>query len=422
MKKTLAVAAFTLISTTILASTGYQVGAQALAVDGAANDLLGFSVAASPQRSGVRLAVAGAVGRGAYVATLLPNSTVFALGQRFNSPSFDDNYGLSVAIANPPGGAIIAVGAPGDDEFGMNAGKVYLYRMGGAGIFVSAGTITPPTPAVVGNFGTALAFSPDGNTLLIGEPRAQPQGSEVGAVHSFNVSGGPVTLNQTLVGNLGIGARFGQSVAFDGQRLAVGAPLADDSGSQADTGAVAIYTLSSGSLVADGPTLFASDRAVNDRLGTSVAIDGAVMLTGAANDDKMAGVDAGSAYVFRRGANWTEETKLRSLAPQIQERFGNSVAIKGNQALVGAYCLNVSGCVGGGAVYSYLFDGSAWVSKQPLSAVGSGAFGHAIAIADIDAVIVGAFGTDGNAVDQGAVYALTRTDALFRDGFEDNTP
>lgn len=53
--------------------------------------------------------------------------------------------------------------------------------------------------------------------------------------------------------------------------------------------------------------LLASDAAVNDQLGTSVAIDGDVAVVGAPHDN----LDHGAAYVYvKTGGVWTEAAKL----------------------------------------------------------------------------------------------------------------
>ena len=84
--------------------------------------------------------------------------------------------------------------------------------------------------------------------------------------------------------------------------------------------------------------LTASDAAEIDYLGGAVAIDGDTIVVGAQGVDDDAGVEVGSAYVFRRdGDGWTE-TKLAPSGAVLDEwggRFGNSVSISGNLILVG---------------------------------------------------------------------------------------
>ena len=52
------------------------------------------------------------------------------------------------------------------------------------------------------------------------------------------------------------------------------------------------------------------------------------------NDD---GSDSGSAYIFSYdGSSWSEVTKITASDANAGDRFGSSVAINGNRAIVGA--------------------------------------------------------------------------------------
>ncbi|MBI4701375.1 MAG: FG-GAP repeat protein [Deltaproteobacteria bacterium] len=82
--------------------------------------------------------------------------------------------------------------------------------------------------------------------------------------------------------------------------------------------------------------LVASDGAQGDRFGISVSLSGDTALIGARLDaDK--GYGTGSAYVFvRSGAAWTEQAKLTASDGAAYEYFGRSVSLSGDTALVGA--------------------------------------------------------------------------------------
>ncbi len=83
--------------------------------------------------------------------------------------------------------------------------------------------------------------------------------------------------------------------------------------------------------------LTALDGAADDRFGFSVSIDGDYALVGAYGDDDN-GVNSGSAYVFKRsGTTWTEEQKLLAPDGAAGDCFGFSVSIDGDYALAGAY-------------------------------------------------------------------------------------
>jgi FG-GAP repeat len=84
--------------------------------------------------------------------------------------------------------------------------------------------------------------------------------------------------------------------------------------------------------------LTAFDGAAGDNFGESVSVSGDMVVVGASGDDDN-GVSSGSAYVFvRDGAgNWLEEAKLiATVSPGTEPRFGNSIALLGDRALIGA--------------------------------------------------------------------------------------
>ncbi|KAL7447946.1 hypothetical protein ACHAXS_000113, partial [Conticribra weissflogii] len=82
--------------------------------------------------------------------------------------------------------------------------------------------------------------------------------------------------------------------------------------------------------------VLANDGAFYDHLGYSVAISGDTALLGAYRDDDN-GSDSGSAYVFvRNGTGWVQMAKLVADDGAAGDRFGRSVAIMDDTALVGA--------------------------------------------------------------------------------------
>jgi hypothetical protein len=115
--------------------------------------------------------------------------------------------------------------------------------------------------------------------------------------------------------------------------------------------------------------LVASDGTRRDRFGWSVSICGDTALMGAYTDDD-AGISAGSAYVFdRTGSAWTETTKLIASDAAGSEDFGYSVSLDGDTALIGA--MLHSGPPGGtasGAAYVFERTETGWVETQKLKA------------------------------------------------------
>ena len=137
--------------------------------------------------------------------------------------------------------------------------------------------------------------------------------------------------------------------------------------------------------------LLASDGAAEDRFGISVSISGDVALVGAHYDDDN-GTKSGSVYVFRwNGSSWVEEQKLLASDGSADDSFGVSVSISGDVALVGApgedKIVPYSG-----KVYVFRWNGSSWVEEQKLLASDGAAgemFGTSVSISE-NVALVGA--------------------------------
>jgi hypothetical protein len=336
---------------------------------------------------------------------------------------FGGSVGLSTSLVP---GNFAAVGAFGDDVAFANAGKVYMYRtqLSLATPFLAAGELVSPNPTAAGNFGYSVAVQ--GNFVFVGEVKAKNAlGDVVGAVHIFENTGASTwALRTSLFGTQldgSQGKRFGHAVAVSGDSLVIGAPKENDE-ALTTNGAVYVYTGAGASWTLE-QRLLAVDRASDDELGSSVDIDGDCLITGSLRDDKAAGVDAGSAYIFERVSAWSQRAKLVSSGATQFNIFGTSVAISGDEAIVGAYCETnaVNPCIGAGSaeVFQRTASGT-WAGVQritaPDGANGEG-FGASVAFAPGNrSAVVGAFRASAPS-NAGALYLLSG-DQLFSDGFE----
>ncbi|GAB4520744.1 MAG: hypothetical protein Tsb0020_39360 [Haliangiales bacterium] len=153
------------------------------------------------------------------------------------------------------------------------------------------------------------------------------------------------------------GDQFGKVMASSGDTLVVGAPFEDSAASGvdgdvtdntlADSGAVFVYRRVGNSWEQQA-YLKASNSDADDQFGDAVAIDGDFIVVGAQLEDSSAtGVDgdqasdgsqnSGAAYVFRReGDSWVQDAYLKSLTPDVNDRFGASVAISGTTIAISA--------------------------------------------------------------------------------------
>ena len=151
--------------------------------------------------------------------------------------------------------------------------------------------------------------------------------------------------------------------------------------------------------------LTASDGAVNDLFGQAVSISGDTALIGAR------GVrNTGSAYVFARdrAGHWSEQAKLIAADGRAGDDFGCSVSLFWDTAVIGA-CKDDDNGTDSGSAYVFVGDGHGnWVEQTKLTASDGGSrdrFGFSVSVFADTAVI----GTDKGAA--GLVYVFVRDES-----------
>ncbi len=136
--------------------------------------------------------------------------------------------------------------------------------------------------------------------------------------------------------------------------------------------------------------------------GESVAVSGDYAIVGAERDIQY-GEDAGAAYIFYYdGTSWNYQAKLTASDHAAFAEFGGSVSISGDYAIVGA-------SVNAGTAYIFVRSGTTWTEQAKLTASDRGVgdyFGHSVSI-DGDYAIVGAYGNV-DSVLYGSAYIFIR--------------
>jgi len=307
-----------------------------------------------------------------------------------------DGFGAAVALA----GNYLFVGAPGDDnERGADAGAVYVFLRGSES-WSEQSRIVAPSGAVGDAFGAAITVQ--GEEVFVGAPADDnTNGEDAGAVFVFRRDGAQWPSTGTLLASDGgAGDRFGESVSVDGVDLLIGAP---QEGPFA-TGAAYIFRW-------DGldwnpeAKLVASVGSVDDGLGASVALEGDFALVGAPNRGD---ADAGAAYVFRRtGGLWgvRELAVLQASDESDGQRFGRGVALSGSYALIGADGADAER----GAAYVFQRSGTNWLEKArmgPTDEGGPDRFGQTVALDGEDALIGARYDANGNGATAGSAYLV----------------
>ena len=124
----------------------------------------------------------------------------------------------------------------------------------------------------------------------------------------------------------------------------------------------------------------ASDTVAADEFGNSVAISGATAVVGARIPAKV----AGRAYVFAETASgWRQVAELKGSDTVASDGFGSSVAISGTTAIVSAQGY----AKGLGRAYVFTKTGAGWKQTAELKGSHMGLFGNSVAISGTTAVV-----------------------------------
>uniref|UniRef100_A0A061RIT7 Alpha beta-propellor repeat-containing integrin n=1 Tax=Tetraselmis sp. GSL018 TaxID=582737 RepID=A0A061RIT7_9CHLO len=182
-------------------------------------------------------------------------------------------FGSAVALnaAN-----LLAIGAPESGRDGpQTSGHVYVFQLGeDLSTYSEVFSIGSPEPRQFGFFGMALAISSD--RLFISELISE----NVGQVRIYSLSAASATLESTLqIAEETSFELFGSSIALSGEVLAVGAQLKDVSG-VLNAGAVYSYRYSGEAWVEETEVVMGSP-AEQAQFGTSVALEDDRLVVGA---------------------------------------------------------------------------------------------------------------------------------------------
>jgi trimeric autotransporter adhesin len=396
-------------------------------------------------------------------------TTVHVAYIKASNPETFDDFGYALAISAD--GNTLAVAAPQEDSGSLtnqadnsasNAGAVYIFTRTDA-TWSQQAYLKHGNVGAGDLFGAALALSADGNTLVataVGEDSPTvgvnttpgETAPESGAAYIFVRSGTTWTQQAYLkASNTDAGDHYGQaaSISATGDVVAisadfessnavgVGANQANNLASQ--SGAVYVYRRT-GTTWMQEAYVKASNTEANDNFGYALALsaDGATLVVGAGGEDSAFATnqadntlsEAGAAYVFVRGATWTQQAYLKATVPGFGDYFALRLALSatGDMLLCSAAGED-SVIANSGAAYLATRSGATWTPQQQLKASNAGdndQFGFDVALAgDGNTLLVGAAYEDSNAagsggnelddssMDSGAVYAFDRSGATW---------
>jgi catechol 2,3-dioxygenase-like lactoylglutathione lyase family enzyme len=228
------------------------------------------------------------------------------------------------------------VGAPRDNDNGWRSGSAYVFERDPDGVWFQAAKLLADDGGSYDNFGIAVAI--DGDVAAIGARDDDDLGDWSGSAYVFERDpNGIWSQAAKLLPHDGASFwSFGESVAVSSQRVLVGATTAFAFAPNA--GAAYIFERDPNGAWLEVAQLVSNDIANSDFFGIAVALDGAIALVGAENADCHA-TDSGAAYVFARQADgtWPRVAKIGASDGAYDDRFGSSLALSGNTAVIGAY-------------------------------------------------------------------------------------
>lgn len=288
-------------------------------------------------------------------------------------------YGRAVAVSD----SSVFIGEPANAH---QPGVVYVYRRSADG-WAEHARLQASDGKVGDGFGAALAAA--GNRLLVGSPE---QSDELGAAYVFERSpdGTWNEAARVALPDTGREGAFGASVALRGNLAFIGAP-----GEQDGAGAVYVYERTDSGTWSRRAHIVNPDTSRGINFGMALAVDESRLLVGAPRGK------GGAVHVYHRNqaGKWTKKTTLASNRVNQGARFGSTLSLRGDIALIGA----PRHASGSGAVFVYRHVDGEWSSGGNLVAYDSEPryrFGASLARGEATAW-VGAPGAQGG---KGALY------------------
>ena len=271
-------------------------------------------------------------------------------------------------------------------------------------------TFDDPTVTIADEFGTSVAL--EGDRALIGAPLDDTQGGNVGQAHLFASTTG--TLLQTFDDpTVTDDDQFGSFVALSGDRVLIGAPGDDTQGS--NVGQAHLFDTTTGAPL----QTFADPTVTNvDQFGGSVALDGDRALIGARFDDTQ-GNNVGQAHLFDAATGALLQTFDDPMVTG-GDFFGWSVALSGDRVLVGAPGDETQGTNVGQAHLFNATTGALLRTFNDPTVTSLDLFGWSVALSG-DRVLIGAPFDDTQGQDVGQAHLFNATTGALLRTFNDPT-
>jgi len=278
-------------------------------------------------------------------------------------------------------------------------------------------TLFPNDPQAFALFGYSSGVS--GNHLVVGAFTADGAASQSGAAYVFEGRERQWVQQSKLLANDGVSFdAFGESIAIDGDTIAIGAPGVTATNGDI-TGAVYVFRLINQVWIQEAK-LTAGDPVDSAEFGgdLGVALSGNTLVVGA-KFSFTPPATSGAVYVFqRRGSSWQQAAKLTQPGGGLFESFGGSVAVDRQTLIVGAPTASQVDAASAGAAYIFVRSrGGSWVFQTALRAGDlspTAAFGSAVGISRDTALIGAPFALNSLGTASGAAYIFHRSSESWK--------
>jgi len=324
------------------------------------------------------------------------------VGADIDGESVSDESGVSVSMSSD--GTTVAIGARYNDGNGSNAGHVRIYKNTN-GSWTQVGADIDGEAA--GDYsGYSVSLSSDGNTMAIGAPWNNGNGSGSGHVRIYKNTSGTWTQVGADIDGEAAGDNSGYSVSLssDGNTMAIGAPWNNGNGSNA--GHVRIYKNISGTWTQIGTDI--DGEAADDYSGYSVSLssDGSTVAVGAWNNDG-SGIGSGHVRIYKNNSGtWTQVgADIDGEAAGDNSGYSVSLSSDGTTVAIGARYNDGNGS-NAGHVRIYKNISGTWTqvgADIDGEADGDQSGGSVSLSSDGNTVAIGAYYNDGNGTYAGHV-------------------
>ena len=257
-------------------------------------------------------------------------------GSDIDGEARDDRSGRSVSLSSD--GSTVAIGAYGN---GSNAGQVRIYK-NISGTWTQQG-LDIDGEAAYDASGFSVSLSSDGSTVAIGARYNDGNGTDAGHVRIYkNVNGTWTKQGSDIDGEAAYdNSGFSVSLSSDGNTVAIGAPYNDGNGST--SGHVRIYKNINGTWTKQGSDI--DGEAADDQSGYSVSLssDGSTVAIGAPSNhgdgpNQVINSTSGHVRIYKNvNGTWTKQgSDIDGEAAYDNSGFSVSLSSDGSTVAIGA--------------------------------------------------------------------------------------